>query len=354
MNDGKSAEIPVHMSMDKSKSPTAKEKLSQKSGNFYNSLISTYLLSDKNEESKQADVDDSVENLPPAARNLYRRGLNALRNGLKQNHALLEIHKEKGNDSLLYSLLESYSHEEIPHNMFGNVILIEPTSGIIIFQAEKGISRYLERTYKFGPSVFYSRITGNKPGFIVIQKTSTPLDKDIDARHETHHLIMDILENSGFVRTPKESSPKLSIAFETFRNELAARLAENTQLPQIGKIAGYIQGVADEEIIERALNAKTFTIACMEIAKSRGVTQSFFILPAWASRNFAELEKNFLNFTPLDKELHDNDIDMVAKIIDLGDWNFSRRQMALSLQRIFREKHMVVPEKISLMLSKEI
>jgi len=140
-----------------------------------------------------------------------------------------------------------------------------------------------------------------EPTFAVIPGDSLKKGPDkATLRHETHHLICNLLERRGdFLRKSTEPTPELREAFCYFRNEVAAIILENQDLRCV--LPEFLSYTEDGKILNLVENARDFIAICIEIAKQKKVDPQIFLYAAMSSRNFKELKSKFSTLTPLEK-----------------------------------------------------
>jgi hypothetical protein len=75
----------------------SKRKIAAATGKFYNLLLDTYLKV-KTPEERQVQITSLIDSLPRPMKKLYGEGLGRFQEELRENHALLEKHREMRSD----------------------------------------------------------------------------------------------------------------------------------------------------------------------------------------------------------------------------------------------------------------
>jgi hypothetical protein len=303
--------------------------LARANGEFYNALITTYLSrGDVRAAEQQARA--GLVLLPGPIRPLYEKGLQGFNAELSSNHALFEQNRGAEVGYALRCVMES---NKSPQEQITRVLstitgdkarFIEPVPGVAIIQVDHEIYYYLQQE-KLVPvgahAVHFGSDNSGEPSFMIVQRLN--LEKGLDhqdqspqdnvsARHEFHHFIWNFLQRAKFIRGVKEETPEMSKAFSFFRNELCAYIVENRPLTQINPSdMVYTQ---DQAIQAKALDAKSLSYVCLELAKVKGIDPATFLYPAMTSRSFDELKKKFLELTPLDGQIDAVSLDTLFSL----------------------------------------
>jgi len=326
-------------------------KIASETGKFYNSLIDTY-LEFKTPKEQQEQIERLIEILPNHMKKLYREGVKRLQEEIEKNYTLLKEHQGEEIRYLLSSWMTSQKRnteeiEQILHQV-NRAQFVEPSPGIAIIVAEEDFFELLQEhdIIPDGGQAVHFRGNYDHPSFIIIQRipSGKSLTKDTSwvkenttLRHEFHHFIWHFLERRGdYLRKVSESSPKLTKAFRSFRNELAAYLIEKRPTNELIEPV-FLTYMKDDEIFEVASDARNFAMFCINVAKQKNVDPQNFLYACMTSKNFSELKNNFAILTPLDK------IDAESIAILYSVWSKTDSRVASKITEFLEKKNLSTP-----------
>lgn len=295
---------------------SAFQELAVANGRFYESLVDI-CLSNGSEKVKQARLDEALNGIPDHARGLYVKGLKVFQSELSYNHASLDKYKGNEISHLISVALEAKGWNENTIKYFlkehvkaGQAFLTEPTPGIIIVHPNLRLDFQLVQYHVMsGRGKYIGFDDREEPSFLIMPQ-GNDYKGNPHLNHESHHLIWHFLERSGFVRSPKDTSPELEETFGAFRDEFAAYIVEGYQGENFraeAKDSRYIsRGLlqsSDETSLGLASDVISLAASSMERAQKMGIDSNAFLYPVMISRNFAELKANLLKLVPGNKEL---------------------------------------------------
>ena len=323
-----------------SSSQEAKRKIAETTGKFYKAVVDLYLAPGE-ELPKRISAIKLTKSLPAPMQRLFRTGLAHFGVELRANKGLIGDDKEEEKLLLLRKaaaitgapigttvgerFLYTWSKISDVTERADEVKLIEPTPGLAILEVPPDLYQTIrdksEKDQRSEHAVTFNSMKGsNDPTFIVMQ---TPTKEFLDPRHslhpertkrhEVHHFMWNFLERSSFTRPPNEWGWERTIAFQQFRNEMAAYVNKNWRNLGYVQIEGLVYNAPDE-IKEEAKVTRDLAILCQQIAAAKNIPRESFLYPVMASDSFSDLEKRLLDLAP-----GPNELDLKTIILIIGD-----------------------------------
>src|SRR5258708_7360796 len=287
----------------------SKRAFAKASGKFYAGVIDIYLSRTSPQERWKA-ISESLDLLPPHAKNLYFEGLVHFEDELKDNKRALDSHRGNEVDFLLTILFKKSKKKKAEIKQLlkeaRGAVFIEPVPGAAIVEVPSDFYEKLKKDETIHPksyALYQSRESTTEPSFCLVQK---PEDKKsiadpdtkltgFDVRHEFHHMLWNFLEISGYTR--KVDDRDFPDEFRNFRDELGGYIIDGESRVERVDIDLLVHS-NKLEALKQAKLTRNLVHRAMSIGQSKGVPAEAYLYAVLSARSFGELEDNVLKLTP--------------------------------------------------------
>lgn len=292
------------------------KKLASETGKFYNDFLDI-LIKSKSISNQQKSIEKLINSLPIHMQKLYKKGVENFFDQVRENHKILEKHKNEENKFLMKEFVRqkitNIKKDDLVKrfdDFYTELSTLEQDSeyfeiipGIPVLKIRKEIFDTFYGSEKYSGELI---ITPELIFFV----TTKNFDYYLDMKHELNHLIFNFLKRSCYLRQEKQ----LDIyGFERFREEIVGYILSerfkdgdfvlNILLQAPEKFYGVLVGTKNKDILKKIRTISIFISKLIITGHTLNIKMYDFIYPCLISRNFEELLNNCKRLIPKDEHI---------------------------------------------------